>query len=274
MALTKWIADGANLDQKDHLGRTPLHLAAWAGQLDAVKALVAAGAGLKAVGQDDTNALHFAAQKGRTKGATALHIAAHGNHRELVQLLLHRKADPAAQNKREQTAADLAADPGLKQLLIEAVESKATSTAANSEDAPKQKAKKQRNVRKAGSPGAGNGIDAPSPQQQAAARPPSTPATVAAEETEEEPHAEIGAELPPEVAARLQQAAAAEEAAAEAAAAEQQAAEGGEAPAAAAAAAATEPAAVGEEREKEAPPKKKAKVQLSYLEEDEDFEQE
>lgn len=41
--LTSLIGQGANLDQKDRINRTPLHLAAWAGHADCVKALIAAG---------------------------------------------------------------------------------------------------------------------------------------------------------------------------------------------------------------------------------------
>lgn len=46
--------------------RTALHLAAWAGQLECVKALLAAGAEAGAAAQDDMNGLHFACVKGRT----------------------------------------------------------------------------------------------------------------------------------------------------------------------------------------------------------------
>ena len=47
--------------------RTALHLAAWAGQVDCLKALLAAGADINAAAQDDMNALHFAAVKGQTE---------------------------------------------------------------------------------------------------------------------------------------------------------------------------------------------------------------
>ena len=47
--------------------RTALHLAAWAGQVDCLKALLAAGANINAAAQDDMNALHFAAVKGQTE---------------------------------------------------------------------------------------------------------------------------------------------------------------------------------------------------------------
>lgn len=39
----KLIAEGANLNQKDHLRRCPIHLAAYSGNLDCMRALMAAG---------------------------------------------------------------------------------------------------------------------------------------------------------------------------------------------------------------------------------------
>ncbi len=91
-ALQSAIGAGQSLDARDNLRRTPLMLAAWAGQvkiisisaecwlaamfllclpvqLDALKLLLANGADHKGAAADDMNALHFAAQKGHTEAA-------------------------------------------------------------------------------------------------------------------------------------------------------------------------------------------------------------
>jgi hypothetical protein len=46
-------------------------------------------------------------------------------------VLLQRKADPAAANRKGQTAADLCDEPDLKQLLLEAQAQRASSTAGS-----------------------------------------------------------------------------------------------------------------------------------------------
>ena len=62
--LTKLLAQSSSVQTRDKHSRTPLHLAAWAGQLECCKLLVAEGADKGAAAMDDTTALHFAAQKG------------------------------------------------------------------------------------------------------------------------------------------------------------------------------------------------------------------
>lgn len=70
--LTKLLAQGANVCVRDKHSRQPLHLSAWAGQLECCKVLIAEGADKNAAAMDDTTALHFASQKGHAEIARLL----------------------------------------------------------------------------------------------------------------------------------------------------------------------------------------------------------
>ena len=70
--LTKLLAQGSSVSTRDKHSRQPLHLSAWAGQLECCKVLVAEGADKGAAAMDDTTALHFAAQKGHAEIARFL----------------------------------------------------------------------------------------------------------------------------------------------------------------------------------------------------------
>ena len=106
-AIAKLAASGANVNAREGYGRTPLHVAAFMKQRDAMKALVDAGADPNALDADrydmvtiaavanDTATLEAALKLGNRAGnvtsrydGTALIAAAHLGHVEVVRILI------------------------------------------------------------------------------------------------------------------------------------------------------------------------------------------
>jgi len=79
------------VDARDQDESTPLHCAAWKGQVDVVTTLLDAGADVNAQNKND----HW--------GTTPLHAAAHGNQRAVAELLLTRGANRGALNSHGRT---------------------------------------------------------------------------------------------------------------------------------------------------------------------------
>ena len=82
-------------------GWTPLHLAAFFGQLDAVRILLDSGADLRAVSRNSMK-------------NTPLHAATAGKHEQIARLLLEHGADPHAIDAGGYTPAKIAAENGFE----------------------------------------------------------------------------------------------------------------------------------------------------------------
>lgn len=130
VALAKELLDaGANLNAKNDVGHTPLHVAAIRGREVVAVALLEAGANPNAVDHDGKTPLHWAASYDEASGyedivkllldagadpnardgngATPLHAAASVGNRANARLLLDAGANPNIQNHSHQTVLDI-----------------------------------------------------------------------------------------------------------------------------------------------------------------------
>lgn len=89
---------GADLEEENSLGRTPLNVAAFYGNLGVVVTLLAAKANIEATTRD--------------RGYTALHTAAHRGHTAVLELLLWKGADITARTGRGWTVLNIAVNAG------------------------------------------------------------------------------------------------------------------------------------------------------------------
>ena len=129
------IAEGAEVDEKDDNGATPLIIAAYSGQRGVAAFLIAEGADVRAKDSKDTSALHAAAIGGYkdvaelllaegvdvdpkdAEGSTPLGWAAYFGYRDVAALLLSKGADVNARDNRGSTplhavTAQVKANPG------------------------------------------------------------------------------------------------------------------------------------------------------------------
>ncbi|KAI3931187.1 hypothetical protein MKW92_050976 [Papaver armeniacum] len=125
------------VNSRDKHSRTPLHLAAWAGNNEVVSYLCKNKADVRAAAMDDMGAIHFAAQKGhlevvRTllssgasvkscnrKGLTPLHYAVQGSHIELAKYLVRKRSSLSTKTKAGKTPLDLTNDKEIRSCLVE-----------------------------------------------------------------------------------------------------------------------------------------------------------
>jgi hypothetical protein len=138
-AVARLLAEGGDVNERDSLERTPLHLAAWRGNPDTIRTLLDAGADVLALAQDGYAALHFAVNSESLAAVeallrksmnaqiklklyknkrTALHLAAAKNNLEIVRCLLSRGADPLALSKSGETASALATETAVMDAIL------------------------------------------------------------------------------------------------------------------------------------------------------------
>lgn len=129
--VTALLACGAEINEEDQDGKTPLHIATAAGHSKTVAALLANGANPEKKDRYGRTSLHVAAIYGATDcvtvlldagaemtttvegyGMTALHLAAHGGHTATARALLVRGADINAARDDGCTALHDSADNG------------------------------------------------------------------------------------------------------------------------------------------------------------------
>uniref|UniRef100_A0A8C7ZFT6 Ankyrin repeat and sterile alpha motif domain containing 1B n=1 Tax=Oryzias sinensis TaxID=183150 RepID=A0A8C7ZFT6_9TELE len=95
----------ASTNVADSKGCSPLHLAAWRGDVDIVRILIHHGPS------------HCRVNQQNHERETALHCAAQYGHSEVVSVLLQELTDPTMRNNRQETPLDLAALYGRLQVV-------------------------------------------------------------------------------------------------------------------------------------------------------------
>ena len=96
--------DAGHANDYSYDGWTPLHLAAFFGQLDAATALLDGGAAIDAVSRNSMR-------------NTALHAATAGGHSAIALLLIDRDADVSSQDAGRHTPLHIAAENGLADVV-------------------------------------------------------------------------------------------------------------------------------------------------------------
>ncbi|XP_068650953.1 uncharacterized protein [Aristolochia californica] len=131
------LSNPLSVNLRDKHSRTPLHLAAWAGQAEVVSYLCKNKADVGAAAMDDMGAIHFASQKGHVevvrilvqsgvsvktsnrKGFTPLHYAVQGSNLALARYLMRKGANLSAKTKAGKTPLDLASNEEIRSFLVE-----------------------------------------------------------------------------------------------------------------------------------------------------------
>jgi ankyrin repeat protein len=122
-AVKKFVAEGADVNAADGLGRAPLIEAAWGGHAEVVKYLAEKGTNINAADNAGYTALMRAAEeghmpvltyllhkgalvnvRGKVRGTTPLMLAAERGHIKVLELLLSRGAKINAVDQFEETA--------------------------------------------------------------------------------------------------------------------------------------------------------------------------
>jgi ankyrin repeat protein len=127
-AVKQHIAAGADVDAKNNVGDTPLHMTALSGHMIITELLIAKGADVNAKDEDGGTPLHYAANKAVAElliaegadvnakddqGGTPLHYA---TTKEIAELLIANDADVNAKDDRGWTPLHLAASGGHKEI--------------------------------------------------------------------------------------------------------------------------------------------------------------
>ena len=130
-----------DINEKDFMKRTPLHMASWAGNAEIVKLLLRSKAKTDAIANDNFTALHFATNTEIIKllvksnkallharvskgNKTALHIAVPKGNIEIIQCLIDLGSDVTARTSNGQSCLELAKDDGVYSLIKEILQTK------------------------------------------------------------------------------------------------------------------------------------------------------